>query len=89
VTSGQRDRSPPSPSVLCGHPRRPNTIPGTASPSPTLWGYGATRRRHVSCCALYSLPSATPSSWRTDDTSTEDFNTTTLEAAPGRAQGMP
>jgi hypothetical protein len=23
VTSGQRDRSPPSPSVLCGHPRRP------------------------------------------------------------------
>jgi hypothetical protein len=36
VTSGQRDRSPSSPSVLCGHPRRLNTIPGTASPSPTL-----------------------------------------------------
>jgi hypothetical protein len=40
VTSGQRDRSPPSPSVLCGHPRRPNTISSTASPSPTLWGTG-------------------------------------------------
>jgi hypothetical protein len=40
VTSGQRDRSPPSPSALCDHPRRPNTIPGTASPSPTLWGTG-------------------------------------------------
>jgi hypothetical protein len=38
VTSGQRGRSPPSPSVLCSHPRRPNTIPGTTSPSPTLWG---------------------------------------------------
>jgi hypothetical protein len=75
MTSGQRDRSPPSPSVLCGHPRRPNTIPGTASPSPTLWGYGATRRRHTSCCAPYGLPSAAPSSWRTNDDSTEDFNT--------------
>jgi hypothetical protein len=75
VTSGQRDRSPPSSSVLCGHPRRPITIPGTASPSPTLWGYGATRRRHASCCAPYGLLSAAPSSRRTDDDSTEDFNT--------------
>jgi hypothetical protein len=40
VTSGQRDRSPPSPSVLCGHPHRPNIISCTASPSPTLWGSG-------------------------------------------------
>jgi hypothetical protein len=36
VMSGRRDRSPPSPSVLCGHPRRPEhhprhciTIPNT------------------------------------------------------------
>jgi hypothetical protein len=61
--------------VKSGHPRRPNTIPGTASPSPTLWGYEATRRRHTSCCAPYDLPSAAPSSRRTDDDSTEDFNT--------------
>jgi hypothetical protein len=51
VTSGQRDRSPPSPSVLCGHPRHHNTIPGTTPPSPTLWGYGTTRCSHASCCA--------------------------------------
>jgi hypothetical protein len=75
VTLGQRDRSPPSPSVLCGHPRHPNTVPGTASPSPTLWGYGTTRRCHAGCCAPYSLPSAAPSSQCTDGDSIEDFNT--------------
>jgi hypothetical protein len=73
VTSGQRDRSPPSPSVLCGHPRRPNTIPGTASPSPTLWGDGATRRRHTGCCAPCGLPSAASSSQCTDDDQTRSL----------------
>jgi hypothetical protein len=87
MTSGQRDRSPPSLSVLCGRPRHPNIIPGTALPSLTLWGYGTTRRRHASCCAPYDLPLAAPSSQRTDDDSTEDFNTATLEAAAGRTQG--
>jgi hypothetical protein len=47
VTSGQWGASPPSPSVLCGHPRHHDAIPGTTSPSPTLWGYGAIRRRHA------------------------------------------
>jgi hypothetical protein len=28
VTSGRRDRSPPSPSALCDHPRRPQYHPG-------------------------------------------------------------
>jgi hypothetical protein len=28
VTSGRRDRSPPSPSALCDHPRRPRRHPG-------------------------------------------------------------
>jgi hypothetical protein len=37
VTSGQWERSPPSPSVLCDRPRRRNTIPATASPYLTLW----------------------------------------------------
>jgi hypothetical protein len=37
VTSGQRERSPPSPSALCDRPRRRNAIPATASPYPTLW----------------------------------------------------
>jgi hypothetical protein len=90
----RRDVRPAGPvtSVAVG-PVRPsspsNTIPGTASPSPTLWGYGTTRHRHASCCAPYGLPSAAPSSRHTDDDSTEDFNTATLEAAPGQTQGMP
>jgi hypothetical protein len=54
-----------------------------------LWGYGMTRRYHVSYCAPYGLPSAAPSSQLTDNDSTEDFNTATLEAAPGRTQGTP
>jgi hypothetical protein len=40
-------------------------------------------------CALCPPPSAAPSSQRMDDDSTKDFNTATLEAAPGRTQGMP
>jgi hypothetical protein len=28
VTSGRRNRSPPSPSTLCDHPRRPRHHPG-------------------------------------------------------------
>jgi hypothetical protein len=89
MTSGQRDASPLSPSVLCGRPRPRNAIPSTAVPSQTLWGYEATRHRHAGRCAPYVLPSAAPSSQRMDDDSTEDFNTTTLEAAPGRTQGTP
>jgi hypothetical protein len=89
VTSGQRGRSPPSPSVLCGHPHRPNTIPGTASPSPTLWGDGATRRRHAGCCASCGLPSITPSSQCKDDGQTRSLYAATLKAVPGRIQGAP
>jgi hypothetical protein len=32
VTSGRRNRSPPSPSALCDHPRRPRRHPATATP---------------------------------------------------------
>jgi hypothetical protein len=89
VTSGRRGPSPPSPSVLYTHPRHHNTISSTAAPSPTLWGYGATRHHHVVSYAPYGLPSVAPSSQRADDDSTGDFNTTTLEATLGRAQSMP
>jgi hypothetical protein len=37
VTSVQWERSPPSPSGLCDHPRHRDAIPATASPYPTLW----------------------------------------------------
>jgi hypothetical protein len=89
VTSDQWDASPPSPSVLRGHPRHHDAIPGTAGPSPMLWWYGVTRRRHAGCCAPYGLPSAAPSSQRTDNDQMEGFDTTTLEAAPWRIQGTP
>jgi hypothetical protein len=48
VTSGQWERSPPSPSALCDHPRHRDAISATASPSPTLWKRAVTghcRRR--------------------------------------------
>jgi hypothetical protein len=67
VTSGQRDASPPSPSDLCGHPRHCNAILSTAVPSPMLWGVRGdkTPPRRLMCAPR--LPSAAPSSQRTDD----------------------
>jgi hypothetical protein len=53
MTSDQWDASPPSPSVLRGHP-------STAAPSPTLREYVATRHRHDDCCVPYGSPSAAP-----------------------------
>jgi hypothetical protein len=84
VTSGQCGWSPPSPTALCGHPRHRNTIPGTASPYPTLWGDGATRCRHVGYCAPCGLPSPAPSNQCTDDDQMGDPDATTLEVIPGR-----
>jgi hypothetical protein len=40
VTSGQRDRSPPSPSVLCDHPRRPQHHPEHCITIPNTVGGG-------------------------------------------------
>jgi hypothetical protein len=45
VTSGRRERSSPSLSALCGHPRRCSTT--------------GTRRRHARHCASYGLPDDT------------------------------
>jgi hypothetical protein len=40
-TSGRRDQPPPSPSVLCGHPRRPQRHPGHCiTISYTVGGWG-------------------------------------------------
>jgi hypothetical protein len=62
VTSGQWERSPPSPLALCNHPHHSGAIPATASPYPTLWKHAATGHRHASHCALYGLMSTSPSS---------------------------
>jgi hypothetical protein len=85
VMSGQRERSPPSPSALCDHPRHRDAIPATASPSPTLWKRAVTGHRHASHCASYGPTSTAPSSPHTDVPRTGDLYAATLEAAPGRA----
>jgi hypothetical protein len=77
VMSGRRDRSPPSPSALCDHPRRPRRYPRRR---------GSVRRRETTTPAVvppYSLASTTPSSPHTGGPRTGDLYTATLEAVPG------
>jgi hypothetical protein len=69
VTSDQCGVSPPSPSALCGHPHCCAAIASTAMLSPSLWEPWTTRQHHPRHCAPSGLPSATPSSRRTDDDS--------------------
>jgi hypothetical protein len=85
----QWSASPPSPPVLCGHPCRYATIPGTAALSLALWKPGTTRHYHAHCCASYGPPSAALSSQRTDGNRTGSSHATTLEAAPGRVHDSP
>jgi hypothetical protein len=51
MTSGRREWSSPSLSVLCGHPRHCNATPGTAAPSATLLRRTGTEHRHARHCA--------------------------------------
>jgi hypothetical protein len=53
VTSGKRERSSPSLSALCGHPRHCSTTPGTATTSLTLLKRTGTGRRHAHHCTSY------------------------------------
>jgi hypothetical protein len=89
VTSGQWERSLPSPSALCDHPRHHDAIPATASPYPALWKHAVTGHRHASHCASYGLMSTTPSSPHADSPRTSNLYATPLEATPGHAQDMP
>jgi hypothetical protein len=89
VTSSQRERSSPSLSALCGHPRHCSTTPGSATTSPMLSKRTETRRRHTCHCALYGLPLMAPSSRHTGSGRTANLYATTLEAAPIRAQDSP
>jgi hypothetical protein len=63
VTSGRRQRSSPSMSALCGHPRHCSATADTASTSPTLLERTGTGRHHACHCATYGPPSTAPSNW--------------------------
>jgi hypothetical protein len=82
VTSGQWERSPPSPSALCGHPGHCTTIPDAV-------GHAATGHRHASHCTSYDLPSRAPSSRPAGGGLTRALYATTLEAVSVRAQDAP
>jgi hypothetical protein len=86
VTSGQRERSSPSLSALCGHPRHCSATPGTATTSPTLLKRTGTGRRHDRHCTPYGPPLTAPSSRPTGGSRTANLYAATLEAAPVWAQ---
>jgi hypothetical protein len=89
VTSGRRDRSPPSPSVLCDHPRRPQHHPGHCITIPnTVGGRGDKTPPRRLLCAPWLLVSHTLEPITGDDQTGDPYNAT-LEAAPGRIQGTP
>jgi hypothetical protein len=56
VTSGRRERSSPSMSALCGHPRPCSATPGTVTTPPVLLECTGTRRLHDRHCAVYGHP---------------------------------
>jgi hypothetical protein len=89
VTSGRRERSSPSLSAPCGHPRHCNATPGTVTTSPMLLKRTGMGRRRDHQCSSYGLPLTPPSSRPADDGRTVNHCATTLEIAPIRAQDSP
>jgi hypothetical protein len=89
VTSGRRERSSPSLSALCGHPRHCSATPGAATTSPTLLERTRTGRRHACHCTSYGPPLTAPLSRPAGSGRTANLYATTLEVAPVRAQDMP
>jgi hypothetical protein len=89
VMSGRRERSSPSLSALCGHPRQCSATPGTATTSPMLLKRTGTGHRHTRHCTSYGPPSMPPSSRPADGGRPANLCTTTLEAALVWAQDSP
>jgi hypothetical protein len=89
MTSGRREQSSLSLSVMCGHPRHCSATPGTAATPPTLLGRTGAGRRHACHCTSYGPPWTAPLSRLADNGRTTNLYTTTLEAAPVRAQDVP
>jgi hypothetical protein len=89
MTSGRRERSSPSLSTLCGHPRHRSATPGTVATSSTLLESTGTGRRHERQCAAYGPPvDGTLEPARGSDQTTNHY-AATLKAAPVRAQDAP
>jgi hypothetical protein len=89
VTSGRRDRSSPSLSALCGHPRHCRTTPDTVTTSRRCWGV---RGQDVATTATVPCTdplSAAPSNRLTDGDRTTNHYAATLEATPVRAHDAP
>jgi hypothetical protein len=89
VTLGRRERSFPSLSTLCGHPRHCSAMPGTVMTSPMLLECTGTRRRHNRHCAEYGPPVDGTLEPACGGGRTTNHYAATLEAAPVRAQDAP
>jgi hypothetical protein len=86
MTSRRRERSSPSLSTLCGHPRLCSAAPRTAATTLALLERTGAGRHHTCRCTSYGPPSTATSSLSTDDDRTANHYAATLEAAPVRAQ---
>jgi hypothetical protein len=88
VTSGRRDRSSPSLSALCGHPRHCRTTPDTVAISQRCWDV---RGQDIATTATVPRTDPCQRHPRTDPPRRQSTNryTAALEAAPVRAQDAP
>jgi hypothetical protein len=89
VTSGRWDRSSPSLSTLCDHPRHCRTTPGTVATSRRCWGARGQDVATTATVPRTGPPSTAPSNRPTDGGRTTNHYAATLEAAPVWAQDAP
>jgi hypothetical protein len=89
VTSGRWERSSPSLSALCGHPRHCSATPGTATTSPTLLERTGTGHHHTRHSTSFGPPSTAPSNRPAGGGRAASLYATTLEVASVRAQDAP
>jgi hypothetical protein len=88
VTSDQRDRSSPSLSTLCGHPRHCCTTPGTVATSRRCWDARDKASPQRPLCHVRAPVNGTLELTHHGGRSTNCY-TAALEAAPVRAQDAP
>jgi hypothetical protein len=63
VTSGRRDRSSPSLSALCNHPRHCSTTPGVVATSQRCWDVRGQDTATTATVPRTGFPSTAPSNW--------------------------